>query len=50
MLEYLLDQTDQRPSPPTKELIEKVRLQQLAALQELRSKLLDVRKETETAA
>ena len=50
MVEYELDQIEASLAPPTHAAIDRVRQQQLAALQELRRKLLHIVEEAKSAA
>ena len=50
MIEYELDKLEMHRSPPTREVIDEVRANQLQALKALRQKLLDVLDHRKTAA
>ena len=42
MIEYMLDEIQERAAPPTPEAIEQVRLKQLETLRALRRRLLEI--------
>ena len=50
MIEYAFDRTNVEPTPPTKEAIERLRVEQLEALKVLRRKVLDVQESGRPAA
>ena len=50
MIEYAFDKTTAHPTPPTKEAIERLRVEQLEALKVLRRKVLDVQQSGRPAA